>query len=728
MLTIWIIHRDSNHRAAIARIAGAGDNAVLGGPLDRLFESATPPSVVVLGLGDDFEHELEFVHRFGPRLPGAEWVLLPSKADVGEAKRLFDTLPARYVTYPPSTVELRRALRDALRRRTTDPLSARHGRDALRDRFARWFADVDLPELMRAIDPRLVAVPVLVRGEAGTGRGVLARYTHAFGGGPDEAFVHVSCPGIRGAGELLAQIQSGVDESTTGPITVWLEDVDYLPAPAQRRLQDWIEFGLPDGALRGARVRWIGGAGDESELDVDPGLDPRLAEALAGVTLHIPPLRDRAEAVDAFVTETARAWSNERGERARRWSPDALAMLRAYPWPGNLHELEATVIRTLCFTSAETLLPVHLRFPGDSGWLDRLSEPHGRFERTDTPFPLHETDLPEATILPDEPADDEEDLLVGDEEVEEEVALGEEEEAILVSLGDPVDDDEDDGDPVEPMIAEPEPERAPASGSASPFAEPEPALPTAAPDAGAPSAIEMAEQAMSNVLPPATSGADTSPSDQSDLRQVVRALVHDLRNPLVSIRTFSELLPDHYDDDEFRSHFSELVSQDVTRIDEALARLQGMVDVPGIKSEPVDVAHLLEGLLDEHRDEIQSRRLLVLKELDHSVPHALGDPALLRDAFSGLLKGALAAVSDRGDIYLASRHHTGGQSGAPTLRVLLRYGTDPSASERPARGAQLDDVMAQTIVRSLGGTYTQDTTDADECVIVIDLPAGRPHG
>lgn len=682
MLTIWIIHRDAHHRAALARIAGAGDNAVLAGPLDRMLESATRPSVVVLGLGDDFEHELEFVHRFRSRLAGCPWVVLPPKADIPEARRLFDTLPARFLAYPPSPNELRRALRDALRRRTGDRLSVRQERDALRDRFSRWFGDVELPELMRALDPRMMSVPVLIRGEAGTGRGILARYVHTFGGGPDEAFVHVCCRGIQHAEELLGQIESGAEKRDERALTIWLEDVDLLPFAVQRRLQDWIEYGPPDGRPAVASIRWIVGASDEAELDTEPGLESRLAEALAGITLRIRALRDRPEAIDAFVSETSRAWADQRSERVRQWSPDARLLLRAYPWPGNLHELEATVVRTLSFTGADPILPVHLRFPGDSGWLDRYTDSDRATESTEPSISADEGDLPEATPL----ADDELEVVIGT-----------------------LEDEAPESD-------------FPARESGS-----------------APAAYEMAVAAMENVLAPRPEPASAaavgrSPeSAQSDLRQMVRALVHDVRNPLVSIRTFSELLPEHYDDDEFRTHFSDLVSQDVVRIDDALKRLQAMLDVSTMKSESVDIAALLEQLLDEHRSEIQARRLLVLKELDHSVPHAIGDPELLRDAFSALIKRALGSVSDRGDVYIASRHHAGGGhagggqtgtgTGKPTLRVLIRHGTEAGANQAAGATAHLDVVMAQSIVQSLGGTFTQDRTDAHECVVVIDLPA-----
>jgi len=354
------------------------------------------------------------------------------------------------------------------------------------------------------------------------------------------------------------------------------------------------------------------------------------------------------------------------------------------------------------------VLPVHLRFPGDSGWLDRYAGPAAPSETVSAR--LEEEDLPEATLLPEE---DEIAVVLGTLEEEEDEDRGETARADVATL-----------EPPDELAPTPSREPTPAPPAAG---RPSPAAADATPAPATPGAWEMADQAMQDVLPPpapridAPSAADDA-AGQSDLRQLVRALVHDVRNPLVSIRTFSELLPDHYDDADFRSHFSELVGRDVVRIDDAISRLQEMVDVSEVKTEPVDVAQLLERLLDELRDDIQARRLLVLKELDHNLPHAIGDPLLLRDAFSGLVKRAIAAVSDRGDIYIASRHHVSPSAGRPTLRVLIRYGTEPGATQDAAAG-HLDAVMAQTIVRSLGGTYTEDTTDADECVIVIDLPA-----
>ncbi|MDG2050704.1 MAG: sigma 54-interacting transcriptional regulator [Myxococcota bacterium] len=687
MFTVWIIHRDAQHRSALARIAGVGDHAVLGGPLDALFESAVPPKAILLGLGDDFEYELEFVHRFGERFPEAAWIVLASPADLDEARRLFDTLPGQFLSYPPQSADLRRVLREGIRRRSSESLSERRGRSRLQDRFGRWFSGIELPELMRALDPRLKQTPVLIRGEAGTGRSLLARYVHTFSSGPGPGFIHVNSQNITSAEGLLEEIRSAERANRGQTQTIWLEDLDHLPIAVQRQVQGWIQYGGPEG-LGAPGVRFIAGVGDESELDIDPGLEVRCAESLAGITLRLPPLRERTGCIDAFVQTTSRAWTEAREERIRSWAPETLMLLRAYPWPGNMHELEAVVARTLSFTSAEPVLPVHLRFPGDSGWLDQYASPEAAVGDPSSIEPLSETtdhsreapggtfdeaSLPEAQLLPDEP---EEAWVMGNLE-------------------------------------------------SNPPADPEPEF-DVFPQAAEPgSAMALAGEAMESVLAPNGGAPPPSPAGsreaaRSELRQTIRALVHDVRNPLVSIRTFSELLPEHYDDPEFRDHFSELVGRDVNRIDEAVTRLHEIIDLTELKSAPVDIAHLLEQLLDDHREEIQDRRLLVLKELDHSGSYALGDGQLLRDAFSALIRRAIEAVDERGDVYLASRQHPNAQSERPTLRVLIRFSTE--AGSAPGQATQLDLVMAQSIIRALGGTFTEDITDSGECLVVIDLP------
>ena len=82
MSTLWIIHREPQFQAALARLAAAGETAVLAAPGDPQLDSAPAADVVLLGLVDDFEVELQFAHRFAPRLRDARWILLPQRSDI----------------------------------------------------------------------------------------------------------------------------------------------------------------------------------------------------------------------------------------------------------------------------------------------------------------------------------------------------------------------------------------------------------------------------------------------------------------------------------------------------------------------------------------------------------------------------------------------------------------------------------------------------------------------
>jgi len=375
--TLWIIHREQRLRGALARIAGAGEDTILGAPGDDLFDSASPARVVLLAPSGDFERELEFVHRFGPRMPRCTWILLPEPGDLEETRRLFDSVPASFLRFPPEPDQLRHTIHAATHRRTADSLSRRRERDRLVERFSRWFADIDLPDLFRALDPSLSHLPLLIRGERGTGSGLIARYIHAFGSSDDSPLRQIPCRGIETAEELLSFIDHVPAAEKEFRRTLWFEDVHLLPTALQCVVRDWVEYGLPDGTLRASNVRWIASADDEPLFDrawaaiegrSTYHLDADLAEAFSGLFLRLPPLRERPNAIEPFIADTALAWANAKGERMRSFREDAIEELCQYPWPGNMEELENVVERSLALSSANPLEPHHLRFHGHSPW------------------------------------------------------------------------------------------------------------------------------------------------------------------------------------------------------------------------------------------------------------------------------------------------------------------------------------------------------------------------
>jgi len=650
MTGLWIIHREPRERAALARLAAA-DAAVVGAPSDPRFDAEPPPGAVLLGLAGDFEAELELVRRTRARLGASGWILVLDRRRIDEARALFDALSARFVGYPPDPSALREMIREAGRRAAEAPLplSQRFGREALAARFARWFADLELPELLRALDPRLAEVPVLVRGEPGTGRGTLARYLHAFGGTADGALVHLPCAIGSSADELLATLLTEArPPRAERACSLWLEDVDALAPELQRRVAGWIDYGLPAGALRAARLRWIGTAQDRD----DPRclLEPALARALSGLEIAIPPLRERRAFLPNLANNTASAWCAARGEAPRRLGEDALAVLEEYPWPGNLRELEAVIGHSLAASTSNPLRAEDLRIEGSAAPIDAaaigtLLDP-----------PYADEPPPRGRRLEEEP---------------------------------PRLPDFERADGIEETPA-PQPEAAPAPP------EPTPAVPP----------------------PPAVSDAT--------LRRIADAVSHEVRNPLTAIRTFAELLPERYEDGEFRTRFSRHVNEGVERVDRVVEALSRLAALGAPDRKPVDISALLEAALDARRERIHERHLLVLKELDPARPLALCDPEQLRFACDAMLDRALEMLPDRGDLYLASRRHPAGLRGGPSVRVLLRLEA-PGRAAAPGEGLSpaensLGFAIAEAVARAQGGSVAISGS-ARETVVVMDIPA-----
>jgi signal transduction histidine kinase len=200
----------------------------------------------------------------------------------------------------------------------------------------------------------------------------------------------------------------------------------------------------------------------------------------------------------------------------------------------------------------------------------------------------------------------------------------------------------------------------------------------------------------------------------------------------VSIRTFASLLPERFEDPEFRHRFHEMVGSDLGRVERVLDRLSGFAALDPDERGPVNVSALIEELLEERRSQIQARRLLVLKEIDSTSPFALCGEAQLRFALECLLDKAFEWVPERTDLFLASRHHAEGLRGGPAVRVLIRFrnpspggaeSADAVGEDLSFRHHSIEIVLPELVIRSQGGTLTVDTADSEEIVILLDLPA-----
>jgi DNA-binding NtrC family response regulator len=230
-------------------------------------------------------------------------------------------------------------------------------------------------------------VPVLIHGETGTGKGVLARWLHEQGRRGPQPFVDLNCAGLSrelAESELFGHHRgafTGAVSNKPGLIevahrgTLFLDEIGDLDQSVQPKLLKALEEGTfrrigevaprtSDFRLLAATHRDIGAMARKGDFRED------LLFRINTVTMVVPSLRERAE----DIPDVARAVLKELTQRSGRATPDiaedALRVLVGYPWPGNVRELRNVLERALLFSKGGTIDRAALRF-------DRTLEPDG---------------------------------------------------------------------------------------------------------------------------------------------------------------------------------------------------------------------------------------------------------------------------------------------------------------------------------------------------------------
>jgi len=183
-------------------------------------------------------------------------------------------------------------------------------------------------------------LPVLVSGESGTGKSLVARAIHDFSDRRTTPYVTAQAgdlQGIDGPAALLARARGG---------TLVFDEVGDFDAETQGRIVRMLD------ALPANAPRIIATSQDDLSRKMEAGLFRKdLFYRLSGVTIDVPALRDRVEDIP-LLAEHFLARAERDGAPARRLAPEAMALVRGYRWPGNVRQLENT-LRRLIVTAIE---------------------------------------------------------------------------------------------------------------------------------------------------------------------------------------------------------------------------------------------------------------------------------------------------------------------------------------------------------------------------------------
>jgi two-component system response regulator AtoC len=222
------------------------------------------------------------------------------------------------------------------------------------------------------------SISVLLLGETGVGKEVMARAIHA--GSPRAAgpFMGINCAALaesllegelfgaeKGAYTGAVAARAGLFEAANGG-TVFLDEVGEMPLATQGKLLRVLEeravVRLGSTRPRPIDVRFVAATNRDIEGDSRGGrFRSDLYFRLAGITLVIPPLRERPAELELLVERFVAASSRELDRPAPlRVSREAIDVLRRYDWPGNVRELRNAIERAAVLCAGDTILPEHL--------------------------------------------------------------------------------------------------------------------------------------------------------------------------------------------------------------------------------------------------------------------------------------------------------------------------------------------------------------------------------
>jgi len=314
-------------------------------------------------------------------------ILITGYADLRDAVEAMSMGAFYYLEKPVKDEQLK-----GLVRRAVEHVELSRENVALRQRLEvgdRFFRLVGRSERMREVYRLIEAVApsnatVLILGESGTGKDLVARAIHEASPRRNAPFVKVNCGAIpetlleselfghvKGAFTTAIRDRVGKFEYADGG-TVFLDEIDALPGHLQvkllRVLQDQEFERVGDNRTIKVDVRIIAASNKDLEEMVAKGeFREDLFYRLNVIQIKLPPLRERKEDIPLLVDHFLRKYNELNGKRIKGVTREAMRLLEEYDWPGNVRELENVIERAVVLETGDYITPESLRLPMGGG-------------------------------------------------------------------------------------------------------------------------------------------------------------------------------------------------------------------------------------------------------------------------------------------------------------------------------------------------------------------------
>ena len=325
---------------------------------------------------------IELLRKFGETSPETMVVLMTAHRELDTAIEAIRLGAVDYLLKPFKPQELVAKLGRL----------AEHRRLVLENRNLRRTVEEVAPSKMIGNSPamlkvletvdRVASLPshVLITGESGTGKDLVARALHERGSRAKAPFVPINCAAIPETlleselfGHVKGSFTGAVDNKegllkTAGEGTIFLDELGEIPLAIQAKLLRAIESReiQPVGSTRRIQVqaRIVVATNRDLAAEVKGGrFREDLYYRLAVVEIHVPPLRERREDIPALANHFVQKYAQDLGRGVRGISRDALRLLAGHDWKGNIRQLSNAIERAVIFAAGEEIQPSDLPAP-----------------------------------------------------------------------------------------------------------------------------------------------------------------------------------------------------------------------------------------------------------------------------------------------------------------------------------------------------------------------------
>lgn len=368
---VLVVEDQPRERAALSRLfrAEGWSVATAAGVAEALVSLKSEVGAVVCDLRLGRESAMEILDRLNADHRSIPFIIMTGYGDVTDAVAAIKRGAHDFLTKPVNPSELVASVRELLAEKS-EP--AAQSRDALLGDAPSHLAALDRARTAAATD-----ATILLLGESGTGKELFAREIHLSSGRRSGPFLAINIAAIPESlleGELFgyeAGAFTGASSARAGWFkaadqgTLFLDEIGDLPPAAQAKLLRVLESRnvTPLGSTtpRPIDVRIVAATSRDLRAALRSGdFREDLFYRLEGVTIHLPPLRNRREDIPALAKAFAERAAQSLGKPVPVFAPDFLAWAVAQPWPGNIRQLRNLIESMVLFASGPELALAHV--------------------------------------------------------------------------------------------------------------------------------------------------------------------------------------------------------------------------------------------------------------------------------------------------------------------------------------------------------------------------------